>query len=76
MQAISRLTPYFLVTVAFTFIYLFIPNSRVRVVPSLIGVVAGGFAWQTAGLVFAVFIASSNKYAAIYSSLALSLIHI
>ncbi|SBT05821.1 Ribonuclease BN [Candidatus Propionivibrio aalborgensis] len=71
MQAISRLTPYFLVTVAFTFIYLFIPNSRVRVVPALIGGVAGGFAWQTAGWVFAVFIASSNKYAAIYSSLAI-----
>ena len=71
MQAISRLTPYLLVAAAFTFIYLFIPNSRVRVVPALIGGVAGGFAWQTAGGGFAVFIASSNKYAAIYSSLAI-----
>ena len=37
MQAISRVTPYLLVTAAFTFIYLFIPNSRVRFVPALIG---------------------------------------
>lgn len=71
MQAISRLTPYLLVTAAFTFVYLFIPNSRVRFVPALIGGVAGGFSWQTAGWVFAVFIASSNRYAAIYSGLAI-----
>lgn len=31
----------------------------------------GGIAWQTAGWLFAVFVASSSKYAAIYSSFAI-----
>lgn len=71
VQAFSRLTPYLLVIAAFTFIYLFIPNTRVRLGAALIGGAAGGIAWQTAGWLFAVFVASSNNYAAIYSGLAI-----
>ncbi len=67
----SRLTPYLLVIAAFTFVYLFIPNTRVRFVPALIGGAVGGIAWQTAGWIFAVFVVSSNKYAAIYSGFAI-----
>jgi membrane protein len=63
--------PYLLVILAFTFVYAFIPNARVRIGPALIGGAVGGVAWQSAGWVFAVFVASSNKYAAIYSSLAI-----
>lgn len=71
VQAFSRLTPYLLVIAAFTFIYLFIPNTRVRFGAALVGGAAGGIAWQTAGWLFAVFVASSNNYAAIYSGLAI-----
>lgn len=71
VQAFSRLTPYLLVIAAFTFIYLFIPNTRVHLGAALIGGAAGGIAWQTAGWLFAVFVASSNNYAAIYSGLAI-----
>ncbi|MEO5698154.1 MAG: YhjD/YihY/BrkB family envelope integrity protein [Burkholderiaceae bacterium] len=71
LQVLSRLTPYLLVIAAFTFIYLFIPNTRVRVGPALVGGVVGGIAWQTAGWAFAVFVASSGKYAAIYSGFAI-----
>ena len=71
VQAVSRLTPYLLVISAFTFVYLFIPNARVRFGPALLGGAAGGIAWQTAGWAFAVFVASTNRYAAIYSGLAI-----
>jgi membrane protein len=71
VQTISRLTPYLLVIAAFTFVYMFIPNARVRLLPALIGGIAGGVAWQTAGWAFATFVASSHQYAAIYSSLAI-----
>ncbi|HRD93642.1 MAG TPA: YihY/virulence factor BrkB family protein [Accumulibacter sp.] len=71
MKTLSGLTPYLLVIAAFTFVYVFIPNARVRFIPALIGGIAGGVAWQTAGWGFAVFVASSNQYAAIYSSLAI-----
>ncbi|BAN36243.1 Ribonuclease BN [Sulfuricella denitrificans skB26] len=71
IQAVSRLIPYLLVISAFTFVYIFIPNTRVRFVPALLGGIAGGIAWQTAGWAFATFVVSSNQYAAIYSGLAI-----
>jgi len=71
VQAISRLLPYLLIIAAFTFVYRFIPNARVRLWPALVGGVVGGIAWQTAGWLFAIFIAGSNNYAAIYASFAI-----
>ncbi len=68
---IGRIAPYLLVIAAFTFVYVFIPNTRVRFVPALIGGAVGGIAWQTAGWAFAMFVASSNQYAAIYSGFAI-----
>ncbi len=71
LQTLSRLVPYLLISAAFTFIYLFMPNTRVRLWPALVGGAVGGIAWQTAGWAFAVFIAGSNNYAAIYASFAI-----
>lgn len=71
VQALSHLVPYLLIIAAFTFVYLFMPNARVRVGPALVGGIVGGIAWQSAGWVFAVFIAGSGSYAAIYASFAI-----
>ena len=68
---VGKLMPYVLVIGAFTFFYSFIPNARVRFVPALAGGIAGGILWQSAGWAFAVFVASSTRYAAIYSSFAI-----
>jgi membrane protein len=70
-REIGRLTPYALVIAAFTFVYMFIPNARVRLGPALIGGIVGGILWQTAGWAFAAFVATSTNYAAIYSSFAI-----
>ena len=67
----SKLVPYLLVGAAFTFIYMFIPNTRVKLGAAAVGGLVAGFLWQTTGWAFAVFIASSTKYAAIYSSFAI-----
>jgi len=71
IQLIGRLVPYMLIIAAFTFVYRFMPNARVRLWPALVGGIVGGITWQTAGWAFAVFIASSNNYAAIYSGFAI-----
>jgi len=71
MQAVTTVMPYLLVSAAFTFVYMFVPNTRVRFGPALIGGVTGGVAWQSAGWAFAVVVASSTDYAAIYSSVAI-----
>ncbi|MGA7986099.1 MAG: YihY/virulence factor BrkB family protein, partial [Burkholderiales bacterium] len=67
----GHLLPYVLVIGAFTFVYSFMPNTRVRLGPALTGGVVGGILWQSAGLAFALFAASSTRYAAIYSSFAI-----
>jgi len=71
VRVASRLVPYLLIIAAFTFVYLFIPNARVRLGPALVGGTIGGIVWQTSGWLFAVFVASSGQYAAIYSSFAI-----
>jgi membrane protein len=67
----SKLIPYLLVCLAFTLIYIFIPNTRVRFTAALVGGVIAGVLWKISGWGFAAFIASSSKYAAIYSSFAI-----
>ncbi len=67
----SKLVPYLLVCLAFTLIYIFIPNTRVRFTAALVGGVIAGVLWKITGWGFAAFIASSSKYAAIYSSFAI-----
>lgn len=71
VQEIGRLMPYVLVIAAFSFVYMFIPNTRVRFGPALVGGIAGGILWQSAGWAFATFVATSAQYAAIYSSFAI-----
>jgi membrane protein len=68
---IGRLLPYLLVIVAFTFIYMFVPNTRVELGPALVGGMVGGVLWQSAGMAFALFVASSTQYSAIYSGFAI-----
>lgn len=69
--AFGQLLPYVLVTIAFTFAYLSIPNTRVRLGPALAGGIVAGFLWQSAGWGFALFAGASTQYAAIYSSFAI-----
>jgi len=67
---ISRFTPFFLVVLAFTFVYVFIPNTRVKLRYALLAGVIAGVSWQAASMLFASFVADSTRYAAIYSGFA------
>lgn len=69
-----RLVPYFALWGAFSFVYMFIPNTRVRLRSALIGGLVAAILWQTVGWGFAVFVASSTRYYVIYSSFAILLL--
>src|SRR5690554_1281024 len=71
---LSRFTPFFLVVGAFTFVYVFMPNTRVKLRYAFIGGLVAGVSWQAGGMLFASFVAGSAKYAAIYSSFAIGII--
>jgi len=69
----SKLTPFLLVSAAFTFLYVYMPNTHVRLRAALTGGLAGGFLWATASLVFAVVLANSARIQAIYASFAIAI---
>jgi len=56
---------------AFTFVYLFVPNTHVKVKAALTGGIVAGILWESTGWAFASFIANSTKYTAIYSGFAI-----
>jgi len=70
MVWLSTIMPYLLVVGAFTFVYVFVPNTRVKLRAALTGAVIAGLAWQTTGWAFAQVIATSARYTAIYSGFA------
>ncbi len=70
----SALVPYALVIGAFTFVYVFVPHTRVRFRSALVGALVAGVLWETAGWGFASFIAGSTKYTAIYSGFAIMIL--
>jgi membrane protein len=71
VYSFGQILPYLLVIAAFTFIYVFVPNTRVRFWPALTGGIVGGLLWQSGGWAFAMFVAASTRYSAIYSGFAI-----
>jgi len=70
----GKLVPTILVSVNFTFLYKFIPNTHVKFKHALLGGVLAGFTWSFIGFLFASFVASSTRYTAIYSSFAILIV--
>lgn len=70
IEGAGRLLPYLLIIGAFTFVYIFVPNTKVRVGSALVGALIAGVLWESAGWLFASFVVSSVKYTAIYSAFA------
>jgi membrane protein len=66
----GKAVPFLMIILAFTFIYIFIPNTKVRITSALIGGTVAGVLWQIVGWAFASFIVGSAKYTAIYSAFA------
>jgi len=70
-KLIATLLPFVFVIAAFGFVYVIMPNTRVRIVPALTGAAVAGILWQTLGWGFAAFVAGSTKYTAIYAGFAI-----
>jgi membrane protein len=71
---LGRVLPTLLLIAALSFLYLFIPNTRVRYKAALAGGVFAGLAWRLAGWLFGQFVAGSAQYQAIYSSFAILIV--
>lgn len=71
IQFLGLLVPYVLIIAAFTFVYVLVPNTRVKPLSALYGAVVAGFLWRWTGLLFADFASGSTSYTAIYSGFAI-----
>jgi membrane protein len=65
-----QFTPHFFMVVALTFLYLFMPNTRVRFGAALAGGLVGGIALQVAQDQYIHFQIGATKYNAIYGAMA------
>jgi membrane protein len=70
LAAGAKSISYALVVAACTLAYVFIPNTRVRWVPALLGALIAGGLWMSAGALFAALVAGSATYTAFYSGFA------
>jgi membrane protein len=73
LNTAGRAVPYLLVTIVFTFLYAFIPNTKVHFRSALIGGVSAGFIWALVGQVFTAFILYSSSLVAVYTGFAVVL---
>jgi len=72
--AVSKMMPYLLIIGLFSFLYTFIPNTKVKLKYAFFGAIVAGIIWQSTGFAFTRFVAGSTQYAAIYSGFAVGII--
>lgn len=68
---LTKLLPYFLIVGLFTFLYAFVPNTRVKLRSAFLGGALAGILWQTGAALFASIVVGATSYNAIYSSFAI-----
>jgi len=73
LGVLGRVLPYAIVTLVFTCMYAFIPNTRVQFRAALIGGVTAGIIWALVGKVFTAVIVYSSQLVAVYSGFAIVL---
>jgi membrane protein len=71
--ALGDIVPYVIVTIVFTFMYAFIPNTKVQFRAALIGGITSGVIWALVGKVFTAFIVYSSSLVAVYTGFAIVL---
>jgi membrane protein len=71
IAGLGVVTPYFLVIGVFTFLYGFVPNTKVRLRAALIGGIVAGFLWVGSGMLFASFVGSAKSTLLIYAGFAI-----
>ena len=69
----SKFVPYLLISAVFTFLYMFMPNTKVNFKSALVGGVVGGFMWATMGAIFTTFVLFATRTQQIYAGFAVAI---
>ena len=70
----SHLAPYLMTVGLFAFVYVYMPNTRVRILPAAAGALLGGLLWAAVGALFTRIVVYSAKTAAVYAGFAVVLL--
>jgi membrane protein len=73
-SARPHLAPYVMMVGLFLFVYVYMPNVRVRLRPAFVGALFAGVLWAAMGALFARIVVYSAKTAAIYAGFAVVLL--
>jgi membrane protein len=65
------LAPYFVVTSIFTAVYMFVPNTKVKWKPALIGGVTAGILWAVVGKLFTAMVVYTTRLSVVYAGFAI-----
>jgi membrane protein len=71
MQLLTGLAPYAIVTGLFTALYVLIPNTRVRIMPALIGGLVAGVLWAATGKAFTALVIYTSRLTLVYAGFAI-----
>ncbi len=64
------LAPFFMMTAIFTAVYMFVPNTRVKWKPAVIGGVTAGILWVVVGKLFTALVVYTTRLAVVYAGFA------
>ena len=64
------LVPWLVLAIGFAALYIFMPNTKVQIMPAFVGGLFAAFIWKVMGYVFSLFVTSSTTYVAIYAAFA------
>lgn len=65
------LAPYAMVTTIFTGLYMFVPNTSVRIGPALVGGLAAGVLWAATGKLFTELVVYTTRLTVVYAGFAI-----
>lgn len=70
ISLVLKILPYGVIWLLFTFVYIFIPNTKVRFRSGLLGGIVAGTIYQIVQWIYIIFQIGASKYGAIYGSFA------
>jgi len=71
VQFSKWISPYFMVAAIFTAVYMFVPNTKVKWKPALVGGIVAGILWAAVGNVFTALVVYSTRLTVVYAGFAI-----
>jgi membrane protein len=66
-----EIAPYFMVTAIFSVVYMWVPNTRVKWKPALVGGLVAGVLWAAVGNLFTALVVASTRLTVVYAGFAI-----